>query len=339
MPTQLLVATGWTACLIVLGVGLYLLAALLAQLQVLVVAVVAALLLAALLSPVTEVLRKVKLPPVLAAGGALLVLVAGLAAILTLVSVRITAQIPQLRETVTSGVQHLRDYLVNGPLSLSASQVDQVQEALVTGAQQTAPAPVSGAAAVLNALATIVLALAILFLLLKNGPATWRWLVERFAPGTRLRVDAAGRAAWDTLTSYIRGVVVVALIDAIGIGVALVLLGVPLASSLAMLTFLGAFIPIIGATVVGAMIVLVALATDGLVTALIVLGAVLLIQQLEGNVFYPWIMGNALRLAPLVVLLAVTGGWLLAGVLGAVIAVPLVAAGYRAMLAVRQPAD
>ncbi|HEU0128456.1 MAG TPA: AI-2E family transporter, partial [Pseudonocardiaceae bacterium] len=139
--------------------------------------------------------------------------------------------------------------------------------------------------------------------------------------------------------SSIRGVVVVALIDAIGIGLALVLLGVPLASSLAMLTFLGAFIPIIGATVVGSMIVLVALATDGLVTALIVLGAVLLIQQLEGNVLYPWIMGNALRLAPLVVLLAVTGGWLLAGVLGAVIAVPLVAAGYRAMLAVRQPAD
>jgi putative heme transporter len=337
VPAKLVTVTGWTACLIVLGVGAYLLAQFLMQVRVLVVAMVASLLMAALLAPVTQVLRKAKLPPVLAAAGALLVLLAGVAAALTLVSMRFSAQIPQLRQTLTSGVRHVRDYLVNGPLSLSANQVDQVQHALVATVQSTVPAPLSGAAAVLNGLATVVLALAFLFLLLKNGPSTWRWLVERSAPDSRPRVDAAGRAAWDTVTSYIRGVVLVALIDATGIGVALVVLDVPLALSLALLTFLGAFIPIIGATVVGAMTVLVALATEGPVTALIVLGAVLLIQQLEGNVFYPWIMGNALRLAPLVVLVAVTAGWLLAGVLGAVIAVPLVAAGYRAVLTIRQP--
>ena len=142
-------------------------------------------------------------------------------------------------------------------------------------------------------------------------------------------VDGAGRAAWTTLGRYVRGVVVVAVIDAVGIGAALLLLGVPLWLSLTLLVFLGAFVPIVGATLTGVVAVLVTLVTEDVSDAVVVLVVVLVVQQLEGNVLQPLIMGRAVRLHPVVILLAVTAATLLFGVAGAVVAVPVVAVAYQ----------
>ncbi len=228
---------------------------------------------------------------------------------------------------------------MDGPLSLSPAQVDHVAESLISRLQQTAPSPLAGAMTVLSGLATAALAVVILFLLLKNGPRLGRSLVELFPPAYRSRAHAAARTGWSTLIDYMRGVVTVAAVEAVAIGIALLVLDVPLVLALAVLTFLGAFIPIVGALLAGAATVLVAFVSSGPVTALIVLGVILVVQQLEGNVLYPLIMGNSLRLNALSVLLAVSAGTLLAGLVGAVVAVPLVAVVYRAWIAVHDAGE
>jgi predicted PurR-regulated permease PerM len=176
----------------------------------------------------------------------------------------------------------------------------------------------------------------LLFFLLKDGPMGWSWFLGAF--GDRDRADRAGRAGWRTLSGYVRGIVVIAAIDAIGIGVALALIGVPLAVPLALLTFFACFVPILGATLAGALCVLVALAANGLTDALLVLAAVIIVQQAEGNLLEPLIMGRAVRLHPAVILLAVAAGTLIAGVSGALLATPVVAVAYRMVLAAREPA-
>ncbi len=196
-----------------------------------------------------------------------------------------------------------------------------------------------GAVVALELLAGLLLAIVILFFLVKDGERMWRWAVGLFPPTVRADVDAIGARAWETAGGYIRGVTIVALVDAVFIGLALWLIGVPLVVPLAALTFIGGFFPIVGAFVAGFVAAMVALVSEGWLAAVLVVGASVLVQQLEGNLLQPFIVGSAVRLHPLAILLAITAGGVLWGVAGAFLAVPLVAVTARAaaVLAEREP--
>ncbi|RAY15683.1 AI-2E family transporter [Actinomadura craniellae] len=329
VPLALRVAALGGACVLIVGATIYAVGSLLGRVAPLSLAVVVALLLTALISPVAAVLRRIGAPSWLAALGGLLSLLLAIALPLAVVSNRTAAQWPELRRSVGGGLQHLRDLLLNGPLPITQRQLDSAVDGLVKAARKAAPDPVGGATAAAEVVTGILLALVLLFFLLRDGPQIWQWALRAAPEQARHRVDVAARAGWQTIVSYVRGTVLVALVDALGIGTALLLIGVPLALPLTLLTFMAAFIPIVGATVAGAVAVLVALVSNGVTDALLVLGAVLLVQQAEGHLLQPLIMGRALRLHPAVVLMAVTAGTLLGGIAGAVIAVPLTAVTYR----------
>ncbi len=292
-------------------------------------AVVAALLLAALISPFTSVLVRRRVPSWLSALVGVLLILGVPVGVGFLLASRASTQFGQLQAAVTGAVDDLRRFLVDGPFALQPERVDEVRDSVVGFVQRTVPDPVTGATVALEALSGTALAVFVLFFLLKDGERMWRWLLSWTPAAHRERVDGAGRCAWETLQSYVQGTVLIAIADAVGIGLALVVLHVPLTLSLTLLVFLGGFVPILGATVSGALAVVVTLAAQGVTSALILLAVVLVVQQLEGNVLQPLVMGRALRLHPVVILLAVSAGGLLAGIAGAIVAVPLVAVTYR----------
>ncbi|GGK91942.1 AI-2E family transporter [Planomonospora parontospora subsp. parontospora] len=316
-----------SGCLVIVVAAIAILGRMLVQLAPLTLAIVAALFLAALLSPVTALARRLRAPRWLSALAGILFLIIAVAGPLTLVAERAVAQFGDLEGRLIAGLQRLRESLTAGPLS--GKQLDAIVGDLTERLQSAAPDPVAGAMGALQALAAVVTALVLLFFLLRDGDGMWSWLLHRFPARSRPRADAAGRGGWQTLVAYVRGTAMIAVIDGVGIGLALVILGVPLAFPLAFLTFLLAFIPIFGAVTAGAVAVLVALVSNGVSDALLVLAAVILVQQVEGNLLEPFIIGRAVRLHPAVVLTAVTAGTLVAGIAGAVVAVPLTAVVYR----------
>ncbi|MGY5882668.1 AI-2E family transporter [Modestobacter lacusdianchii] len=288
-----------------------------------------AVLLTALTAPIAGLLRRAGAPPALAALTGVLTLLAVIGGIAFLVGFRAAESLQDLTRPLAAGIDRIRVWAIEGPLSLDPQQVADVRNQIVSRLYEATPSPEDGARMGVVVLGAIVLVFFLVFFLLKDGDRMWAWLLERVPDRNRARVDGAGRAAWATLAGYVRGVLVVALIDAIGIGAALLLLGVPLWLSLTLLTFLGAFVPIVGATVSGAVAVLVTLVTNGVTDAVVVLVVVLVVQQVEGNVLQPVIMGRAVQLHPVVILLGVTAGGLAAGVAGALLAVPVLAVAYR----------
>ncbi|GIG90772.1 AI-2E family transporter [Plantactinospora endophytica] len=317
-----------SVCLLIVTAGAYVLAQIATRLGPLSIALAATLFLAGLLDPVATRLRRWRLPPALAALLTVLLLL-GLLGGAVLLIWRLTAdQFSDLTQQLDQGLERTRDFLT-GTLPISREQLDQWTRQAVTGVQKSAPDPISGAATVAEAVGGLLLVLVLLFFLLKDGRPMWRWVLGWVADGPRERTAAAGRAGWRTLGAYTRGTMMIAAIDAIGIGIALVVLRVPLALPLAVITFLGGFVPIIGATVAGSIAVLVALAAKGPTTALLVLAAVIAVQQLEGNLLEPLIMKRQVRLHPVVVLLVVTAGTLLGGIVGAFVAVPIAAVLYN----------
>jgi predicted PurR-regulated permease PerM len=203
--------------------------------------------------------------------------------------------------------------------------VARAQETLLDNQDSIASGALTTAATVGEVFTGIVLALFTLFFFLKDGRSIWLWLVDLFPRDSRAYIDEAGRRSWRTLISYVRATAAVALVDAIGIGIGLAVLGVPLVIPLAALVFLGAFIPIIGSFLAGTVAVLVALVTVGPIKALIALAIVVLVMQLEGHVLQPLLLGRAVHVHPLAVVLSIAAGLLIAGIFGALIAVPTVA--------------
>ncbi|MCZ2826785.1 MULTISPECIES: AI-2E family transporter [unclassified Modestobacter] len=302
---------------------------LLFRLPMLTFAIAVAVLLTALSAPVAGRLRRAGAPAALSALAAVLLLLGVLAGIGFLIGFRAVATLQDLTRPLAAGIDRIRVWLIEGPLQLNAQQVAEVRNDIVTRLYEATPSPGAGAQLGLVALGGVVLIVFLVFFLLKDGARMWAWALDRVPDRMRARVDGAGLAAWDTLAGYVHGVIIVALIDAVGIGLALLLLGVPLWLSLTLLTFIGAFVPIVGATVSGAVAVLVTLVTNGVTDAVIVLVVVLVVQQVEGNVLQPLIMGRAVRLHPIVILLGVTAGGLIAGIPGALLAVPMLAVTYR----------
>ncbi|MER7459903.1 AI-2E family transporter [Micromonospora sp. NPDC126480] len=331
LPWLVRTAVVWSACLVVVVAGLYLLGMIAVLLAPLAIAVAATIFLAALLDPVQRLLRRLRLPASLAALLTVLLLLGVLVGVGALVWNLTANQFDELTGELTRGVQQTRDF-VTSTLPVTDQQLDRLADQARRGLSQGGGLdPVSGARTAAEVLGSALLALVLLFFLLKDGRSMWRWVLDRTTGPNRTLTAEAGRAGWQTLGAYSRGTLMIAAIDAIGIGLALVVLGVPLAFPLALLVFFGAFIPIIGATVTGAMAVLVALAANGPVTALLALAAVIAVQQAEGNLLEPLIMKRQVRLHPAVILVAVTAGTLIAGIAGAFVAVPITAVLWRVL--------
>ncbi|WP_213454827.1 AI-2E family transporter [Rhizomonospora bruguierae] len=329
VPHGLRIAAAWAWRIILLGLLGWAIIRVVGQLQLVVVPLTIALLLSALLAPAVGVLFRARVPRSLATA---VVLVGGIAAVvatLTLVINQLIAGVPDLSSNTTKGIRQIQDWLRNGPLHMSDNQLDgavtAAQRWLDEHTESLTSGAVSTAATVFEVLTGALLVLFATFFFLRDGKRIWSFIVTLLPRGAREHVHVAGYASWVTLGSYVRATVLVAFIDAVGIGLALVILRVPFAFPLAALVFIGAFIPIVGATVSGVVAVLIALVGKGWVTALMVLLAVIAVQQLEGHVLQPIIMGRAVAIHPLAVIVAITTGVVLAGIVGALVAVPLVA--------------
>jgi predicted PurR-regulated permease PerM len=254
-----------------------------------------------------------------------LLVVAGIAA---LVVPPFANEVGTLSDTITGGAQEL-GRLVAGPLGLSHAEVqsaiDGLSRKLHASGGQIASGVLTGAVIVGQIVAAALLTLVLLFFYVKDGPKLWRWAVRLFPRETRPRVDYAGRRSWIVLGAYMRGQVLVATVDAVFIGVGLAIMGLPLVLPLAVLIFVAAFVPIVGAFTAGAAAVLIALVSKGAGAALVVLGINLAVQQLEGNILYPMIMRRTIELHPVATLLIVGAGGVVAGIIGALVAVPIAA--------------
>ncbi|WBC18092.1 AI-2E family transporter [Micromonospora sp. WMMA1998] len=329
VPHALRIAAAWCWRLIVIGIVTWALLKIIGTISIVIIPLTVALLLSALLAPAVGWLLKARFPRSLATG---VVLVGGLAAVigtLTLVVNEFIQGVPELSEKSSQGVRQIQDWLKTGPLHLSDSQldryIDEAQSWINGNTERFTSGALSTAATLAEVLTGTVLVLFATFFFLRDGTNIWRFLVRLLPVAARWKVDDAGRASWATLGAYVRATVLVAFIDAVGIGIFLVVFDIPFAFPLAALVFLGAFIPIVGAFLSGVVAVLVALVDSGPVTALIILGVVIGVQQVEGHVLQPLIMGRAVAIHPLAVIIGIAAGVVLAGIAGALVAVPLIA--------------
>lgn len=299
-------------------------------LSTVVIPILLALILASTFWPATRWLRARGVPGALIAVIELFAIVLILSGVAWLITWAVRDQWDELSAQAQSGLQELLSWINTLPFAPSSEQLDEWQGQLVdfiTTADFGSGA-VAGVGAVASFVTGLILMVVVLFFFLKDGPAIWHFVVRPFEGRSLARAERIGAKTVDTLGSYIRGTASVALIDAVGIGIGLVILQVPLALPLAVLVFLLSFIPLVGATVAGILAALVALVANGPLSAVLVVGVVILVNQLEGNFLQPVLMGRALRLYPLVILLALTVGTVLAGILGAVLAVPLAAVAW-----------
>jgi predicted PurR-regulated permease PerM len=340
VPLGLRAAAAWTWRIVAVAGGIYLLLLLLAQFKVLVVPVLVALLVVALIKPLEQVgVRRLGLRPALASVLTILVVLLVIAGLVGLVGQQVATGFPGLQQQSTQGLDDLRDMLANSPLHITADQinnlVDQAQKSMSSNSGRLVTGALGVASTAADVASGLFIALFSTFFFLSTGDQIWGFVVRLFPRGARPRVEGAAVHAWATLTAYVRATVVVAAVDAIGIGVAAAILQVPLAVPIAVLVFLGAFVPIVGAFVTGVVAVLVALVSHGPVVALIMLGAVILVQQVEAHVLQPFLLGRAVEVHPLAVILAIGAGVLVAGIVGALFAVPLVAVGHTVSVYLR----
>ncbi|WP_345282730.1 AI-2E family transporter [Streptomyces gulbargensis] len=279
--------------------------------------------------PSARFLRRCGWPPALAASVVTVLFLAVTTGAVALIAIPVASQSGELTDGVVEGIQRLREWTAGPPLNIGDDQItsaldtatDRLQDSV--GSMLTTLA--TGIGTVVNGVVTAVLALFLMFFFLKDGPRFLPWLARQL-PG-RLATDATTIAerGWDTLGAFVRSQAAVGLLDAVLIGIGLWVLGVPLVLPLAVLTFVSAFVPIVGALFAGFVAVLIALVSNGLTDALIVLAIIVVVQQLEGNVFQPIIQSRGLGLHAAVVLLAVTLGGSLAGIVGSLLAVPVAA--------------
>lgn len=298
--------------------------------KVIVVAVAVALLLTVLLMPFASWLRRVaRFPRGAAAISSVLLLLAVVTGLVVLAGRSIAAGFGDLSEQASAGFDEALAWLSDGPLQLSTDQLDQLVEQGRDQVSQNADSLVSGALSLTTTVGHVaagtLITLFCTFFFLLDGRTIWTWLVGLLPLSVRERVHQAGRRGIVTLSGYTRTQILVALVDATGIGLGAAILQVPLAVPLATLVFVGSFIPIVGAIATGIVAVLVALVAQGPVVALIMLGVVLLVQQIEGHLLQPLLMGHAVSLHPVAVLLVVTAGSMAAGIVGALFAVPIAA--------------
>ncbi|MGY1839481.1 MULTISPECIES: AI-2E family transporter [unclassified Modestobacter] len=322
--------------LVLVVLGLIVIGYVLGKLWVVLLPVVLGLLFTTVLWPLARFLRKHSWPPALAALVTLLLFLAAFGGIIAWIAPQVVNQVEDLADQFSAGLQEIQEWLAGPPFNLGDGQVDDAIDSVInqvqSNAQNIAGYAYTTATTIGSIVINLVLALVLTFFYLKDGPRWVPWLAAQTGPSAAPHVAALSLKTWKTLSEFIRQQALVGFVDAFFIGIGLLVLGVPLVLPLAVLTFFGAFVPIIGAFTAGAFAVLIALVSNGFTTALIVLGLIVVVQQIEGNVLQPILQGRGLNLHAAVVILAVTAGASLAGIIGAFLAVPvaaLIAVAYR----------
>ena len=330
LPFGVRLAGGLAWRLIAIAIVVLAFVALLARLGELVIPLVVAVLLSALLTPFKRFLMGHRFPKWLAVLVAFLTMVVAVGALVTLVVLTVNSGSSAFTEHVVAFYGKTLDALRNSPLGISQTDVNHAvtsaTDYLKSNTSKIAAGALTGADVLIHTLVAVLLTLFITLFFLIDGPGIWHWCVRLAPRKARAAVDGAGRAAWLSLHDYVRVQIVVALIDGVAIGVIAAILRVPFAVPLGVLVFLGAFIPIVGAVTTGLLAVLAALVYNGPINALLMLAGIIAVNQVESHVLHPLMMGGAVRLHPIAVVLAVAGGSVLAGIVGAVFAVPLAAA-------------
>ncbi|CAL9437694.1 hypothetical protein SUDANB6_02174 [Streptomyces sp. enrichment culture] len=318
---------GWR--LLVLAGTLWVLMRVISAVQLVVLAFVAALLMTAVLQPTVARLRRAGVPRGLATALTAFLGFVVMGLIGWFVTWQVMENIDTLSDQVQDGIDELRGWLLSSPFHVTDKQINEIaknlREAVGANTEQITSMGLEGVTVVVEALTGLLLAVFSTLFLLYDGKRIWEWTLKLVPAAARPGVAGAGPRAWRTLTAYVRGTVIVALIDAIFIGIGIYFLDVPMAVPLAVFIFLFAFVPLVGAVVSGALAVVVALVTQGVFTAVMTLVVVLAVQQIEGHILQPFILGRAVRVHPLAVVLSVAAGGMVAGIGGAVVAVPLVA--------------
>jgi putative heme transporter len=333
VPMLVAGAAAWSWRLLVIGAAATMIAFVLIRLYVVVVPVILALFLAAALEPLVARLRRHGWPPALATVAVFFGTLALVVLVFTWIGSAVADELDDVGERVEAGIDDVREWLQGEPLNLSPERLDQLEDDL-TGGFSIGGSGGGGAAGVAKGARTVtevfgglVLLLFTLFFVLKDGFRMADWFKQRIAPAQRDDAVEIACRSRRIMRLYLVATALTGLIDGVLIGIALLILGVPLVLPLAVLTFFGGFFPLVGATLAGLVAALVALVDGGFVTALLVVGATILVQQIEGNLLQPLILERAVRLHPLVTVVAVGAGLLVGGLLGAFLSVPLVAIG------------
>lgn len=333
VPWGLDLAAAWSWRIVIIAGAVFGVAWVLAYFVVITLPLAISLLIAALVGPAVAWLQKIGLPRGLAAGVVMIFGIATVGLLLTYVGQQVAAGAQDLADSVVEGLGQVREWLRDGPLNLSDSQfngwLESAQRTITENSREGSPVTqlTEVGTALGHVFAGFFIVLFSTFFFLSDGGRIWSWLVRLAPRAARQHVDSSGRVAWISLTQFVRATVLVALADAIGVMIVAAILGVPFVLAIGVLVFLGAFVPMVGATVAGSVAILVALVDQGPITALLMLGGVILVQQIEGHILQPFLMGRFVSVHPLGVIVAIGCGVLVAGIAGALIAVPLAAAG------------
>jgi putative heme transporter len=299
----------------------------LVYLRVIVLPIIIALLASTLLLPIVRWLKGRRVPDALAAALAMIAAVLVLAGILTAIAPSLGSQFGDLRTRSEDGVRQVTDELAKPPFNLSEREIrDRVDTGLQRLRKNSGPLArglSSGAVLLGEVLTGLIVAVLLCFFLLKDGEQMWAWVLGLVRKRSRPDVEEVGTRVYTALAGYVRGIAMVGLVDAILIAIGLLIIGVPLVVPLAVITFFAAFVPLIGAFVAGLLAVLVALVSGGVVDALLVLGVIILVQQVEGHLLYPLLMSRAVHLHPAVIVVSLAAGGILAGIIGVFLAVPV----------------
>jgi len=333
VPPTLERAAGWAWRLLICAALAIAVVALLWYVRVIVLPSIIAVTIAPALTPIVARLRRAGIDRP-APAIALLVGVLVVGGLIAIVTTSVVGQWHELVDAVREAVDEIVAWLEGKPFNLSVGDSNDLGNSLDEIWNELSGYLVSGARAGLAFLTGLVLAVVLLYFILRDGAAFWQWTLRRVAPENRAVVDRAGARAWRVLGGYVRGTALIAFIDASLIGIGLWILGVPLAFPLAVLVFLGAFVPFVGATISGLVAVLVAYADEGWQVALIALAIVIGVQVVEGNLLQPVIQSRTVDLHPAVILLAVAAGASLFGILGAYLAVPVTAVAFTVVATV-----
>lgn len=330
VPIGMEIATAWAWRLVVIAAAGFGLLWLLQYFSEITVPITIGLLGTALTIGVVDALERRGVPRLLATLVVAILMLVSLVGLVTLVGQQLSTQFDELRSSIVAGIGEMRDWARNGPLGLSDDDlnryVTEVQDAIAgTGREAVLDQATAVGISLAHFVTGFFIALFAAVFFLYEGDRIWAWVVTLFPRDARARVNSSGHRAWESLTSFVRATVLVALVDALGIALGAWLLGVPLTFAIGVIVFLGAFVPIIGAFASGMVAVLVALVAQGPWTALFMLLVVIGVQQLESHVLQPFLMGRLVAVHPLAIIAAIAAGITVSGVVGALVAVPLVA--------------
>lgn len=300
------------------------------QLSLVVIPVILALIFASAMYPFLELMRRHGVPSILATWIALVSIIAILGLVVWLIVAAVRSQLSTLVSQASKGLEQVQHFVKDGPFAITDAQIQEGLKQAVNFLQssQFSSGALAGVSAATSFVTGLVLFVVVLFFFMKDGPKIWAFLLRPFTGAQFERAERIGNKTVSTMGGYIRGTATVAAVDALGIGVGLFILGVPLALPLSVIVFISSFVPLIGATVAGILAALVALVANGPVAAIVVVIIVIGVNQLEGNFLQPVVMARSLKLHPLIVLLGLTAGTIIGGIVGAVLSVPIAAVAW-----------